>query len=130
VPDVDNPIVACPACGGPLSAERESWVCEVGHRYSFIDLADDQAAACARTLWYALRSLEDRAISSRFAAARFEEDGRRRQADLLLTQSIDDLAMVDRLHVLLRDLNGDDRPATAHPAPVSHEEPPGQGSHS
>jgi len=128
--DADTPVVACPACGGPLSAETTSWTCAVGHRYSHAELAEGQAAACVRTLWYALRSLEDRAISSRFAAASYEQDGFTRQAELLLTQSVDDLAMVDRLHVLLQDLKGDERPRTAHPAPVSHDEPTGQGSHS
>jgi hypothetical protein len=77
-----------------------------------------------------LRSLEDRAISSRFAAASYETDGPNRQADLLLTQSVDDLAMVDRLHLLLQELKGDERPHAGHPAPVSHDEPPDQGSHS
>jgi hypothetical protein len=113
-----------------LSAEKKTWICEVGHRYGFAELAEDQATACVQTLWYALRSLEDRAISSRFAAASYEKDGFNRQSDLLLTQSVDDLAMVDRLHLLLQEVKDDERPRTAHPAPISHAEPKGQGSHS
>lgn len=130
MPDADKPVVACPVCSGPLTAERKSWVCEVGHRFDFAALAQGQAEACVRALWYALRSLEDRAISSKFAAASYQQNGQDRQADHLLEQRADDLAMIDQLHLLLQELQGDGQARTGQPAPVSHDEPDDQGSHS
>ena len=129
MPDTKDPVVSCPICSGPLSAERKTWTCEVGHTFDFAQLAKGQAEACARALWYALRSLEDRAISSRFAATGYQESGHNRQADLMLSQSVNDLVMVGQLHVLLKEMHADDRTHTSHRAAVSHHEPPGQGSH-
>lgn len=129
--EADAPTVACPTCNGPLSAEGRAWVCEVGHAFTFPELEQGQAEAVVRSLWYALRALEDRAISSRFAIASMEKNDLDRQAERLRAQSEEDLAMVDQLHDLLQGLEGVARRAPAeHSGPVSHSEPSGQGSHS
>lgn len=123
------PTVACPTCNGPLTADGKAWVCEVGHSSTFPELAQEQAEAVVRSLWYALRALEDRAISSRFAIGSMEENALDHQAERLRSQSEEDLVMVDQLHDLLQKLEGVARRAPAEHAPVSHAEPSGQGSH-
>ena len=125
----DGPTVACPTCNGPLSGEAEQWICRVGHRFTFSELASDQADAVVRTLWYASRALEDRAISSEYVASDYDQAGLSPQADRLRAQRALDLSMVDKLHDILRFVD------SAHSGPgegsqtMSNNEQPSQGSH-
>ena len=127
--DEASPIVACPTCAGPLTGQPEEWVCEVGHHFTFPALADAQAGAVVRSLWYALRALEDRAIASDFVATDLARAGLDTRAGRMRSQRAEDLVMIDRLHDLLGLLDGMESRPDGHVETISHDEPSGQGSH-
>jgi len=56
--------MGCPACGGPLWVQEnrgeERYRCHIGHAYSSLSLLEDQDRALEKSLWVALRTLEER----------------------------------------------------------------------
>jgi two-component system, chemotaxis family, protein-glutamate methylesterase/glutaminase len=63
---------ACPHCGGPLHISEQpgsAVACEVGHRFSVDELVLEQARTSAQATWRAVRALEERARTSRWALA-------------------------------------------------------------
>jgi hypothetical protein len=78
VPVKHELLCACPHCGGPLRVTPEVAECEVGHRFTPVQVQLEQARASARAVWQAVRALEERAMISRSMAAdpdlyRFED---------------------------------------------------------
>jgi hypothetical protein len=126
--DQHEAVVACPTCNGPLSGEVKEWVCKVGHRFTFPELANDQAEAVVRTLWYALRAVEDRAISSKYAAASLADEGRDAEADRQRARRVEDLAMVDQLYELLQSVDASGR-RPEDTAAVTNGDSADEGSH-
>lgn len=124
------PTVGCPTCNGPLTPDGDGrgWECEVGHRFTPGQLTESQTTAVVRTLWYALRALEDRAIANKFLASDLEQSKQDRRAEHLREQNGLDLAMVDQLHNLLQEIEG--RPGALVESGISHHESAGAGSHS
>ena len=84
VPLVDgSPVgLVCPDCGGSLWAHDEAGVlrftCLIGHAYSPESLLEAQGDAVERTLWAALRALEERADLLRRVGRRSHGATRRR----------------------------------------------------
>jgi two-component system, chemotaxis family, protein-glutamate methylesterase/glutaminase len=76
--------VTCPACGGVLtqvSNDPQHFRCRVGHAYGNESLLAHQNDALERSLWAALRALEERADLLDRIASRFEHRGSSAQAD-------------------------------------------------
>lgn len=71
--------LTCPECGGLLytghSDRAESYDCLVGHRWSPQSLAEGHSAAVERSLWLAVRSLEERGRLNTQMAGRARERG-------------------------------------------------------
>jgi curved DNA-binding protein CbpA len=128
--DPDHPTVACPICSGPLTPDpdHKQWSCDVGHHFSLPELGAEQATAIIRTLWYALRSLQDRAISGKFGAKKYDQEGLAHEAEILRARNVEDLAMVEELHDLLDVLKGSERRPAEQSGPISHRDE-GRGSH-
>jgi len=81
---VDGPAsgLICPDCGGALWVDEAGLVprftCQVGHSYSPESLVEEQGQAVERTLWAALRALEERSDLLRRLARRTEGRARDR----------------------------------------------------
>jgi len=60
---------ACPHCGGPLHLTAELVVeCEEKHRFEVAEVLLEQARTSSRATWQAVRALQERARTSRWAA--------------------------------------------------------------
>ena len=60
---------ACPHCGGPLHVEDGgAIVCEVRHRFSLGEVLVEQARSSSQATWQAVRALQQRAATARWAA--------------------------------------------------------------
>ena len=74
-----NSGLTCPDCGGPLYVgpgdRAKAYDCLVGHRWSPQSLAEEQGAAVERSLWLAIRSLEERGRLTTQLADRARERG-------------------------------------------------------
>lgn len=70
----------CPECGGALwelaDGDHQSYACQVGHTYSVDSLVDEQRDAVERTVWSAIRILEERAELLTRLAERMKVGGR------------------------------------------------------
>ncbi|CAN5656965.1 chemotaxis protein CheB [soil metagenome] len=80
--------ISCPECGGPLwemkADDTRRYRCSVGHAYTAQTLLADQTHETESALWYALRTLEERANMLKRMAS--DEQGRGRQATAKLFQ--------------------------------------------
>lgn len=93
----DPTVLRCPECGGALweleDGELHAFVCHVGHSFSAESLLGQQGDSVERSLWSAIRLLEERAaLNTRLAermhaqgleksTARFEAQARRATKD-------------------------------------------------
>lgn len=67
----DTLAFACPHCGGPLHvvADRDGVVeCAERHRFKVADVLLEQARTSSRAAWQAVRALQERAETSRWAS--------------------------------------------------------------
>lgn len=74
----------CPDCGGglwKLGANGTRYRCEVGHSYSIDALGDNQKRDLERSLWAAIRTLEDRVKLSRELEGVWRDRGAENLAD-------------------------------------------------
>jgi two-component system, chemotaxis family, protein-glutamate methylesterase/glutaminase len=72
--------ITCPECHGvlwaSLGADSTSFRCRVGHRFTFDTLRHQQRSQAERSLWAAVRALEEEATLCRQIADRAEGNGR------------------------------------------------------
>lgn len=106
---VDGPPtgLTCPECGGALWAEADGelvrFACHVGHAYGEDSLVDSQSRALERSLWSALRSLQENADMMRRLARRSANNEMTRQRFETRAAETDEHA--DALRRLLSRLN-------------------------
>jgi len=98
--------VACPDCGGGLFELNEGRLgrfrCYLGHAYSPESLLSAQRDEMERSLWVALRLLEERASILQSLAQRVSEIGNVRLADQYVTRAAALRDHASRLHELLK----------------------------
>lgn len=67
--DVGTLTFSCPHCGGPLHVIENGHVaCEERHKFKLSEVLLEQARTTSRSTWLAVRSLRERAETSRWAA--------------------------------------------------------------
>lgn len=85
--------LTCPDCGGVLWELREDSLvrfrCHVGHAYSVDSLVEAQAQDVEKSLWSAVRALEEKAALARRMAVNAREHQRSRSAEQFEQQSIE-----------------------------------------
>src|SRR3954471_14445879 len=68
--------LTCPQCGGVMwQQSSETFSCRIGHRLSFEELMIQQYTSRQSALWWAVRSLEERAAIERHLATRHKRSG-------------------------------------------------------
>lgn len=102
-------VVTCPSCGGPMleqDAQRAglsgTYRCRVGHAWSLDRLVDEQRSEVERSLWSAIRVLEERSDLDWRLAARATDRGHERAAATYRQQARESLEEARRLQALLR----------------------------
>jgi two-component system chemotaxis response regulator CheB len=98
--------ISCPDCGGGLFELKEGSLqrfrCYLGHAYSPDALLDAQRVEVERSLWVALRVLEERASIYQNMAQRASERGGSGRADDLASKAAELRQHAERLRELLR----------------------------
>jgi two-component system, chemotaxis family, protein-glutamate methylesterase/glutaminase len=98
--------LACPDCGGGLFELKEGnlhrYRCYLGHAYSSDSLLDAQREELERSLWVALRVLEERASILQNLAQRASERGGATSADQFAGRANELRRHAERLRELLR----------------------------
>lgn len=98
--------LSCPDCGGGLFELKEGnlqrFRCYLGHAYSPDSLLDAQREEVERSLWVALRVLEERASILQNMAQRASENGGASTADRLAGRANELRRHAERLRELLR----------------------------
>jgi two-component system, chemotaxis family, protein-glutamate methylesterase/glutaminase len=98
--------LACPDCGGGLfelnEGDFQRFRCYLGHAYSPEALLESQREEVERSLWVALRVLEERASILQTMAQRVSEQGSTRAADQFATRATEFREHAERLRELLR----------------------------
>jgi two-component system, chemotaxis family, protein-glutamate methylesterase/glutaminase len=98
--------ISCPDCGGGLFELKEGSLqrfrCYLGHAYSPDALLDAQRVEVERSLWVALRVLEERASIYQNMAQRASERGGDDRADRFASRAAELRQHAERLRELLR----------------------------
>lgn len=97
--------LACPECGGPLWELDEEAVgryrCHVGHRFTRQALIKEQSDAIERTLWIALRTLEEKAKLQTKLARQERTRGRQDSAMIYEDRAKESHSHVEQIRQLL-----------------------------
>ena len=92
---------SCPECAGPLWQVGEEgnprYRCHTGHAHTEMSLADSLGASTERSLYAALRALEERVDLNTRAARRQEEAGRPALAARFRRKVVEDTAYIPQL---------------------------------
>ena len=103
IPGIDSGLT-CPECSGVLREVRDRGVvrfrCRVGHAYTSQSMLEAQGDAVEKTLWTAVRMLEERSVLLHKLAANAGGRGHESVAGLFLDRS----AAIDQDVRMLRDL--------------------------
>ena len=75
----------CPECNGPLWDVHEGkhlvWRCLVGHQFSMDSFLEEETEALERSLWVAVKTLEERVSLMQRLATRSREEGQPKTAE-------------------------------------------------
>jgi two-component system, chemotaxis family, protein-glutamate methylesterase/glutaminase len=109
----------CPECGGSLWLRDEGGMlrfrCHVGHAYSEEGLLSEQAGALEKSLWAAVRALEERASLAGRLADRMQRRGHGRTSNRFQHQAEDAQRHAQALRTIFTEGRGW-RPEPAEPA--------------
>lgn len=110
-------VYSCPDCGGVLWEVKgegaPSYRCRVGHAFTEDGVVDEQDAALERTLWVALKILEERVSLLRRVARRAERMGHERVVERKQADAAEAERQAARLRSLLERREADPTEAAA-----------------
>jgi len=103
----DQVPVTCPECGGPLWEMKSQgpcrYRCSIGHAYTAQALVTDQSKGIEEALWYALRTLEERANMLTRLAATEERRGHLVATQRFQTHAAESRSYAQRIRALLQE---------------------------